>query len=237
MNKHHHGFTLIEVSIVLIVLGYILKQFVLPFGARHQQTMREQTLAQLESVSQALDGFAMTRHRLPCPASEQSSGMALDTCSQVAVGFVPAGTLGVSGPVDHKGRLLDSWGNPLLYAVSSSDHDTEGIVGQPDFTTAGEMARVGLSNLRSDVVVCHDVRNGRCARDAVRANQVPYVVLSLGKDTSSSGQQAFNQDNDLLFVVQAYAQATVGNTGFDDIVLWASESQLIYNLVKAGSLP
>ena len=238
ISRRNGGFTLIEVAVVLIISGYLLKQFVLPFGAFYQQKKRSQTVTRLETISDALTGFVITRHRLPCPADEQSAGLSVSACPDGnAVGYVPAATLGLRGPVDNLGRLLDSWGRPIVYVVSAADHPSEGDKGSPDFTTAGEMKRVGLSNLRSDIQICSRVESTGCSRNQVRANQVPYLLVSFGEDSSTSGQQGFNQDRDMTFVFTDFIKSTERSPGFDDILVWGSESQLIYNLVKAGTLP
>lgn len=233
--KQESGFTLIELAIVLIVVGYMLNQLIAPFGAQREQAMRSRTLQQLNDVVDNTVGFAISQRRLPCPAGIDTHGYERDNCSgELATGYVPIATLGMPGPTDEQGRLLDSWGRPIIYAVSASDHSLQGEQGMADFVTAGEMANVGLSHLNSELIICREVTAQTCSRANVRANQVPLIVLSLGADGSVSGQQVHNQNSDHLFVARPASR--LKDQPFDDLVVWLSENKLIFNLVVAGEL-
>jgi len=229
------GFTLIEVAVVLIIVGILLNQILTPFGAQLEQHKRQQTASTMSRVLDASLGYAMANHRLPCPAGESTNGEQRDQCTGAkSVGYVPATTLGLTGPTDVQGRLLDAWGRPMLFAVSSSDHPVRGVQGQPDFLTPGEMNNVGISHLASNLVICRKVTSSTCSQSNIRANQVPLVVISLGLNASTVGQQAENQNVDSLFVSRTLSK--VSGSEFDDLVVWLSESALIHSLVIAGTL-
>jgi len=146
------GFTLVEIAIVLVILGLIFNQIVPPFATQLQQRKRQHTSSIISEVLDAAVGYAIAKQRLPCPAGDLTQGHQREQCTgQLSIGYVPAVTLGIGGGTDSKGRLLDSWGRPLIFAVSDSDHATRGEKGKADFLTAGEMSSVGLPYLESDL--------------------------------------------------------------------------------------
>ena len=63
-------------------------------------------------------------------------------CSNFNNGFVPAATLGITSTVDNQGNTgfaVDSWGNRIRYAVTSSNGYA--------FTETNGMSTVGMSSL------------------------------------------------------------------------------------------
>jgi len=61
------------------------------------------------------------------------------------------------------------------------------------------------------------------------------VVYSRGESDAPSGLEAENADNDSVFVVSGYSSNQ--QQAFDDQVIWASRSELVYWLLKANWLP
>lgn len=233
--KEHDGFTLLEVIIVLLIVGILLKQFLTPFGSQMEQHKRVATAALLNKILGATVGYAIANRRLPCPAGIDSDGQQRDQClGDQAFGYVPAVTLGISGPIDKQGRLLDAWHRPIHYVVSTSDHATRGSPGMADFLTPGEMGNVGLTYLEPELVICREVTSSACSRTNLRANQIPVLVLSLGANDSTHGQQQHNQIPGPLFVAREFS--SVSGSEFDDIVQWISENELYYQLVLADSV-
>ena len=230
------GFTLIEMALVMVVVGLVLRQLVLPLGALREQRLRTSTESQMVIVAESLIGFAAANHRLPCPASRHSSGFEQTRCEgSAAIGYIPAATLGLMGAVNADGALLDAWGSPYRYAVSSSNTINRGDTTASDFVTEGDMAAVGMKHLAADLVVCKSGLSRPCTHSNVQANQVPFVLVSLGRDTSGNGHQAGNQDGDRLFVSRAYSNS--GDSPFDDLVYWVSENNFFYQLIRADVLP
>lgn len=161
------GFSLVEMAVVLIILGFVLGALLLPLQAQRNQLFQSQTESTLLLAKRALLGYAQTNGRLPCPATAASNGMeqplgGTAACTQ-AVGFLPAATLGVQ-PADAQGFALDGWGNRIRYAVTQTN---AGGAATPDFTTniadnvatplvneADGMNIVGMSSLQPDLRVC-----------------------------------------------------------------------------------
>ena len=121
------GFSLVEMAVVLAIVGLLLGGLLLPLGAQIEQQQMNETQRRLELARDALVGFAVANRRLPCTATLTSSGIettpsttspGLGTCANALTGYLPAVTLGLQ-PVDPSTKLfLDSWGNPIRYAVT-----------------------------------------------------------------------------------------------------------------------
>lgn len=220
-----YGFSLLEMSIVLLIMGLLLGSLLQPFGATLTEKKRRQTEAQLYSIREAIVGYAAANHRLPCPLTASASPMG--DCS-VEHGYVPSAVLGIDGRFDDDGFLIDSWGAPVRYSVSNADADDNG---SPDFTTANEMQSVGIQLLQPEFEVCDNAST--C--DPLRANQIPVVIYSVGQVSSGSADESENLDADSRFVSRGVD--TVGADQFDDIVVWLSENILYSRLIQAGVLP
>ncbi|MDO6461329.1 prepilin-type N-terminal cleavage/methylation domain-containing protein [Granulosicoccaceae sp. 1_MG-2023] len=234
ISSVQRGFSLVELAVVLVVVGLLLGMILRPLGAGYEQSKRHQAMLQLDEIRDALIGFAAANGRLPCPAAADSAGQESQYCDEPH-GFVPSAALGISGHFNSAGLLLDPWGNPLRYSVSLADTDSAGTPGRPDFVSENEMHEVGMSRLKADLVICATATQGTCSGGDIRANQVPAVIYSLGKDPSAEGHQSENLDSDGVFVVRSYSQ--IEGERFDDIIVWLSDSLLFTRLLQAGTLP
>ena len=255
--RRHGGFTLVEVALVLVVLGVLLRAVVVPLGDRLERRRHDETLALLDEVRRALVGHLVTRGVLPCPLEANAraggagdidpsglgddfgggygaAGSAEVACAR-ADGFVPAVTLGVSGAVDAHGALLDPWGRPLRYGVSLASSAARGVPSRPDWTSPGEARAVGLDALEADLVLCRTEASGTCPRSERRAGALAFVVLSSGRDGSPAGAQRENLDGDGVYALAT--PSVLAERPFDDALVWASRNELAYWLLRAGWLP
>lgn len=131
-----HGFSLVELAVVLVIVGVVgaLLWRVLPQwrpAAEGDPIARDLILAE-----QAIQGFVLSSHRLPCPDTSVG-GDGLEECgSGVAVGRVPARTLGLPATFGqmrygvHRGGGADlaiaaSRQVPLMPPVSPPDPDPD----------------------------------------------------------------------------------------------------------------
>ena len=253
--KHHRGFTLIELSIVILIMGLILGGLAMPLSVKRENARLRDAEAQLETVAEAIVGFALANGHLPCPALPSSSGRSAVTggaCDRQH-GFVPSTTLGLPGSRNGDNLLLDPWASPLRYSVSRADVDGDGLW---DFTAAGEMRDVGMAALQADLAVCRTAAGSTAASCADAASTLtssaPFVLLSLGKDWASSpgaDQQenlgtsaaggptgsSYAVANDAVFVSRGRS-LQAGNE-YDDALAWASPLTLYQRLVEGGQLP
>lgn len=247
MNKfiiqRYDGFTLVEMAIVLVILGFVLGTLFLPLQAQREQVFQAQTEATLENAKRALVGFAQQQGRLPCPATAASNGAELPlgggACTQ-QVGFLPAATLGVE-PTDAQGFALDGWNNRIAYAVTQAN--TLGGAATPDFTTPGEMANVGIATLKPDIRVCATSTAANCTATINLINNSALAIYSLGATGSQPTGGVDETENlnavasvDIVYVSHDVTVVSAPNGEFDHIVTWISPYVLYNAMIQAGQL-
>lgn len=120
--KQHEGFSLLETSVVLLIIGLLLGGLIQPLSVQLENIRINDTQQQLRNITDALYGFAASNGRLPCPASSGSGGneariAATGQCSNPYNGFAPGRLLGL-GPINDSGYIVDAWGQPIRYAVA-----------------------------------------------------------------------------------------------------------------------
>jgi len=221
------GFSLIELSIVLIVMGMLFGASITPLAGLRENAKRQQSLDQLQAVKQALIGYVIRTGVLPCPASPRNDPHN-EICSH-GQGGVPAAQVGLLGAVDSAGALLDPWGRPLRYALTLYDHADRGLLGAPDWSSPGEIAAVGISQARADLRLC--LSRDQCNKQHLRADQLVAIVISDGSDGSDSGAQRENQDGDTQFALASYSQKDADR--FDDMLVTLSRSDMAYWLLQS----
>ena len=223
------GFTLLEMTIVLAIVGLLVTGLVRSLGAQIDVQSLNKTRTVLDNAKEALIGFTLINGRLPCPASSANGfedPIGGGTCTAVN-GFLPAATLGMS-ELDSNGYALDGWGgnpiNRVRYAVTDATANlfTTSIntfTANPDLKICGSAAGITAS-------ACGSGLGLSLTSDAVA------VIYSLGQyPAGRSSDEQENQDSDKFFV------AHTPITAFDDQVTWLSYPQLAARLVAAGKLP
>ncbi len=148
------GFTLIEISIVLLIVTILLGYTVALFPIQQELKQYRQADAEISEIINHLIAFAQVNSRLPCPdtdgdGKEDTDNLYNNNHTNLAFhngvvtdpdyddipdgclaydGFLPRITLSMNGDVDNQGRLLDPWGQPYRYAVSASDGSLNNIL-------------------------------------------------------------------------------------------------------------
>ena len=249
------GFSLVELSIVLLIMGLLLGGIALPLAQQRDNARFKETERQLREVREALEGYVLATGALPCPATPASAGAALPSGGGCAEqhGFVPATTLDLRGSRNADNLLLDPWGSPLRYSVSASDANANG---QWDFLDAADLRAAGLAALAPELAVCRRAA-GASATACGSSNDTltggtPAIMYSLGKDwaTFSSADQLANVGGtlaggpsgqsyrmaaDVVFVERG--RSVQAGDEFDDLVAWIPSPVLYRRLLDAGAVP
>ena len=247
--KQRNGFTLVEMAIVLSIIALVLGAGLTLFSAQQDQRRIEDTNHRLAAAQEALIGFAIANGRLPCPASATSNGVESPPgggiCTNPYNGYLPAATLGFT-PINGNGYAIDSWNNPVRYAVTPANGNA--------FTTTGGMSSTGMATLAPDLKICSTTTgiNGSppsCAsittNTSLATNGVPAVIYSTGKNGADGGTGADeaenpnpnSADNDRVFISHSPNPAEATGGYFDDQVIWLSQYTLFNRMVQAGKLP
>lgn len=251
------GFSLIEVAVVLFIITLMIGIVVAPLAGQVERQRTADTQKQLESIKEALYGFAMANGRLPCPATSASAGVESPSTGGACTtysGFIPAATLGLT-PVDSGGYGVDAWGgasNRIRYAVASLNWsmapNTSCPTSASNVLTSGNgiqtatmacFAGGGISLLSVATTMVNQPAQG-CTPGSLAVN-VPFVLFSLGRNAPSGGTGADEAQNLLsngtTFVSRTQTDSNHCAGEFDDIVTWGSLNTLFARLVQAGKLP
>jgi prepilin-type N-terminal cleavage/methylation domain-containing protein len=228
------GFTLTELAVVLAIVGLLLGAMMITFSTQVDRQNYSETQRRLDEARELLLAFAIVNGRLPCPATctdppacTTGSGGDEDpagggTCTTYTQGFLPARAIGFL-PTNTSGFAIDSWGNPIRYAVASTVQTSASCPAvtatnppsalttywSPPFTSA---TATGLTNSptfvkangvactpgNTDLVVCRAAPGGTsCAagQSVTNQNTVVAVVLSTGKNGAQSAAGANETEN------------------------------------------
>ena len=179
-----YGFTLLEMSIVLVIISIVSIGLVEIFAASIQKAQLKQTVAKMESIQKTLYEYRLAFNRLPCPADAtiainvvnfgieaanpgsctggipaanflQSPG---GTAQDAREGMVPTKTLGL--PDDY---AFDGWGRRFMYAVSK------------DITQNGAFAAIPASDSATRMTIMS-------AQGVSKSTQAVEVLVSFGQN-------------------------------------------------------
>jgi prepilin-type N-terminal cleavage/methylation domain-containing protein len=211
-KKIEQGFTLIEMAIVLVIIGFILGSFLTLTSTQMDQLKIKKANDDLLSIKEALMGYVVTNSVFPCPDTNQD-GLA-DSCTSslsttASEGFVPWATLGIASK--------DPWGQYYKYRVNNA------------FTIPFKLSTAGSG--AGLIRICKD---SSCS--GVEASNIPLVVYSAGKNAAimppNNPDELENADLDGVFVLRDFTE-----NGFDDLLIWISSNVLMNRMVSVGKLP
>ncbi len=222
------GFTLIEISIVLLIVTILLGYTVAMFPIQQELKQYRQVDTEMNDILSELIAFAQINGRLPCPDTSGIAGTspidgaedfddqrinATDSGGTDGIpdsclgyfGFLPRATLGMNGSIDAQGRLLDPWGMPYLYHVSEQD-GTNNLV---DVVSPNEIRSEGIAAVSStagapDLFVCTDSDTTGDDDDCGEvsgvdvAKNVVAVIVSRGKDKGTVASNIQAENTDDL---------------------------------------
>jgi prepilin-type N-terminal cleavage/methylation domain-containing protein len=227
-SQRLQGFTLVELTIVLVIVGLLTGGLLLGIAAQRNAAETSEARRQLENIREALLGYAMANGRLPCPApatlpnSDAGAGVATTPpCDNAGQhGVLPWVTLGLPE--------TDPWGNRFTYTASSAFTAAKPAEALASFT----LSSTANANVKDSATGSANI-----------ASELPAVVVSHGSRSAGAyqtsgaklpgaiGDEAENADADLIFVSHTPSDV------FDDLLIWISPSVLKAKMVAAGRLP
>ena len=187
LNK---GFTLLELSIYLIVIGIMTVALSGSFSQLQDAGNRDKTKIILKKSEIAITNFALGNNRLPCPDTN-SDGR--EDCGAGSIGKIPFQTIELGG------QALDANGMPITYSVyrnSSSNADLGTLIELKN-------AINGL-NILDKLDFCEALSNGQNATKNMN-------LLSVSTNTLASATSCQNGS----FINIAFILASGGNEDAD----------------------
>ena len=231
---------MVELAIVLVIVALLASGLMM--GMTAQRTSAEYTDAQrqLDTIREALLGYAMANGYLPCPANpvltsadatvgSEDRPNANAQCNRIdpirngIFGVIPWATLGLPE--------TDPWGRRFTYYVNA------------DFTKPRPSG--ALASFTLNTVGNADIKNTVTPPPAsiVIASSLPAVIVSHGSNGlggwqtnggrlgGAAGNELQNASSTLTFVSQTPSDA------FDDLVVWIVPTILNARMVAVGRLP
>jgi prepilin-type N-terminal cleavage/methylation domain-containing protein len=247
IRKHHSGFSLVEMAVVLVITSLILGAVISMGNAQITQSRISTTKQKEEAIKTALVSFIARNNRLPCPANpaldpanprygrEATTPGTCDTvptAAGVVMGVIPWITLGISDE-----GAQDGYYNRFTYAVT---------------TTATNLDINTIAGLRGNIVINNalGVQSNDCTPAGGASNPCLIVVMLLSHGANANGaytsggtqitpptgpDESENADIDAVFVMKDFAAGDPNP--FDDILLGLNASDLLSPLTQNGALP
>jgi prepilin-type N-terminal cleavage/methylation domain-containing protein len=245
------GFTLIELTFVLMIVGLIIGMGLDFAGPMLEKSKRDEDRAKMRMIEDALLTYLKTHGKYPCPARRDlattNSGFGASTdCSAVA----PTGTTDVSPegirigvvPVRELNLpptyMFDSYKNRITYAAIKGLAQTNTLY--DSYTTAGVAPDTdGVGGGDTDGIITVVDANGTQITNVHNKIIVPYVLVSHGKDglgsykktgaanaaCDASHKDGANCDNNNIFRDVEYLDVA-GSNYFDDVIRWKTKDHM-----------
>lgn len=251
-RRRNSGFTLVELSVVLVVLSLLTAGGLALGTSMVDRSAHVDTRKQLEQLEQSLRDYYIVKGRLPCVASLEEStasasfgveiGATGTTCQgglaapagtervnigggvYVRVGMVPVRTLGLSDAA-----AGDKFGNRIVYAVAERLTDAGEFGGAPGAITVRDM---GNNPILSDAAYFIS-SPGKDHKGAYR--------FSTGNPETACGASG-NLDvenctlDNAIFRDAPFNSGSEENFFFDDLVRWAPKYHLSATETQSNAL-
>lgn len=197
------GFTLVELSIVLVIIGILVSLGASALGPLTKRAKSAETRETVKAMKEAIINYAVSRHEIPCDAAE--------TCS---TGDARFNTLA---------GVTDGLRNPLFY-ISSANLRRDG-------TTNLDVCLPFLTSTNITLRVCHNAACS--AFDTVQnvAFIIGSRGMNVNKQMSGNGSQSagsivFTYDPGIANVVDRDTSDFNRTEDFDDVYAYVTLSEL-----------
>ena len=229
-----NGFTLIELSIVALILG-IFAVSAIPVSTTVLRSARIKTTDErLDSIESALEAYLISNGRLPCPAdledvkSDLSFGVEKESSEicqsgsghyqsgNLFYGAVPTTTLGLADSV-----MSDGWGNKISYVV-------DGRFSSGFETTVSDSNGMTMETENSSRPITTDAIYALISHGENEYGAFPLESGTQLSITGASSEEALN-----YYSVSPYTTTftySVYDEDFDDIVRYKTKMQLVMDI-------
>lgn len=247
-NTQIRGFSLVELSVVLTVIGITLAGALDLIIKKTESDKEDETAEKIQLIEDALDVFLANNKRIPCPASGAnllaSAAFGLDadadhldgcedssdfSSSDVYAGVIPIKELNLSDEI-----MFDGWGRRMTYVVDMNFAN--------NITT-----NINCDDVISEICFQHKDNGSIIINDATGApieSNAVYAIISHGKNgfgawkyeyvaasprlaASSDTDEQDNAGDDKSATFDAVFVDAASTSTFDDIVSYRNKSQML----------
>lgn len=226
-RARQRGFSLLEITIVLVIVGLLLVSGITSFSTQQKKDRRQKTEIQLNSIQNALVWYAASSGRLPCPDTDLD-GMGNDDGSSCTalVGVFPWKELDAP---NIKG--LDAWGHYFTYHIgeayslttietdTGTNADTNCVIASNNHCVirVDDAGGTGVGINIPAVVVSHGKNGeGHYQLNTVPLARVPAVVTDIAnlpeRENADGVEENADAGEELVYIQDAG----------DDMLLWIS---------------
>ncbi len=231
MHQHRNGFTLIELSVVLVIISLIVGSTLLGATSILRSAKVKEAREELTTIQEAMNEYLQKHSHIPCVSSlvnapdTASFGRSAETCDDttdgnttvsgtVHFGGVPWRNLGL-----HPNYAIDPWGNRYLYAMVTNHGNNSALYSANNGSITIEDAGGNtLTSEASYVILSH----GKDAEGAY-TYQTGALVNACNTGGGTDALNLENCDGDTTFVDTTYNDGDTQATYFDDLVVWAEK--------------
>jgi prepilin-type N-terminal cleavage/methylation domain-containing protein len=244
------GFSLVELSIVVLVIGIVLTMGIGAWTANLENQAHAATAQRQVAIKDALSGYVRRNNRLPCPdnnfaapdgvENRTTAGDPTTACS-VAFGILPYATLGIA-----RDAARDGWGNFLSYHVSNTNVT---VAANGSWSANTDWSRSAWFRSGNTGLITVNDRNGATVTPIATA--VVAVVVSHGRNgfgaytvggtrntlpPVGSDEESNTNGNTTYYRREPTTSDAATGGPFDDHVLILTANDLLEPLFRDGSL-
>jgi len=235
------GFTLVELSIVLVILGIVLAGGLSVGTSVVERQAIIETNNQMDELIKALKSFYSINGRLPCPANPATATGAgpggEEACTpdsgtvngviqvgagatRIRIGAVPTRALGLRDRF-----IADEYGNRYIYAVTSLLTNSGSFAGSNGAITIVDGTSAAGTPIVTDAAYAL-VSTGPNGRGARRYQSGAAGPVACGAITAGNPLDNHNCNNDATFRDARYNNGSVVASFFDDFIRWQQKALL-----------
>jgi prepilin-type N-terminal cleavage/methylation domain-containing protein len=223
-KKNRNGFTLIELSVVIVIIGIIIATIATVLPSLIVSSKIKKARAILEKIDAAIQGYSIANHRLPFAAST-ADGIETD---DIFIGYLPYHSLGLS-------TGQDPWGNAIRYAVYGVSSGASNLTTTFADADAFCAALTQASTANFDPTIAHTTTASACASaNSTNSNNQAYILVS-GGPKDMDGAAAFLDGCNGSADPTYNAPDKIMDTTYDDLVYAFSINELIQRICGGGT--